>query len=81
MTTMPETNCPTGCGRPRGSGKLMCGSCWHRLPATHKRAVLRTWGGLVRTAGDLLNPDVQTARAAYTTARDAAIASLIASPR
>lgn len=40
---MPMTKCPAGCGRDIMSGHLLCGPCWHALPADLQRDVMRTW--------------------------------------
>lgn len=67
MTAAP---CPTGCGRSRAAGHLMCRPCWGEVPRHLQRNVHRTWRAW-RT--DLADPE---AMRSYRAASDAAIASV-----
>ena len=50
--TAERTPCPTGCGRTRGPGKLMCSPCWAEVPRHLQRAVYATWRAWRRNLGD-----------------------------
>ena len=40
---MAGGECPTGCGRQRAAGQLMCRPCWGEVPRHLQREVYRTW--------------------------------------
>lgn len=65
--------CPTGCGRNVSAGKLMCGSCWGKVPRDLQQKVYATWR-TYRAAPAF--PNNVTERTAYREARDNAIASI-----
>jgi hypothetical protein len=66
------TKCPTGCGRPVDTGKLMCASCWSKVPRNLQQKVYSTWRALRRAPAD----ERRGARYDYDTARDTALASI-----
>jgi hypothetical protein len=68
-------DCPTGCGRKRKPGKLMCLTCWRHVPRHLQAAVYRTcraYGFAARTAAD----DFAERQAAYSHAVDEALAAV-----
>lgn len=65
-----NTPCPTGCGRARAHGHLLCRPCWGEVPRHLQRDVSRTWRGWRAAPGD---GDLMRA---YRAASDAAIASV-----
>jgi hypothetical protein len=67
-------DCPTGCGRSVGHGKLMCGSCWREVPEHLQDEVYRTWRAYQRRSGT--SGDSMELMQAYRAARDAAIGSV-----
>lgn len=62
--------CPTGCGRARPAGKLMCARCWAEVPADLQREVYRTWRARQRAPRD------REALRAYRDAANAAQAAI-----
>lgn len=67
-TTDPNL-CPTGCGRRRRHGHLMCARCWREVPKAVQDNVQRSWRALSRDMTD------DTMRA-YVLAREDALASI-----
>ena len=63
-------DCPTGCGRKRRNGHLMCGPCWGQVPGHLQRDVYRTWRKWRKDLGDA------DALNEYRDAHDAAIAAV-----
>lgn len=64
-----ELTCPAiGCTRHVAPSRLLCGPCWHQVPAPVQRRVWAAWR-------DLLD-GFPGARDRYREARDDAIASL-----
>lgn len=49
---MPVSECPTGCGRTRADGHLLCRRCWSRVPPDLQDMVWRTWRAWQRDRGD-----------------------------
>lgn len=71
--------CPVGCGRTVGAGKLMCAPCWGEVPRALQRAVNETWRAYRRVvqARPPASADARmSARAAYQEARATAIGSI-----
>lgn len=62
--------CPTGCGRPKPPGKLMCLTCWRHVPKHLQRDVYRTWRSWRADFGDAER------MAAYEQAAEAAISAV-----
>lgn len=62
--------CPGRCGRTRRVGKLLCRECWHRLPASPRSELYKSW----RAAESNLGSDVLWAR--YMQSRRVALAAL-----
>lgn len=62
-----STECPSGCGRRRRTGQLMCPACWSEVPRHLQRDVQSTWR---RWRRDLGNGE---ALRAYRAATDAAL--------
>ena len=60
-----RTECPTDCGRFVDDGKLLCATCWRRVPSRVQRAVYVAWAAL--RAGDPGSADE------YRAARDEAV--------
>lgn len=69
---MITEKCPTGCGRMVEAGKVMCGSCWSRVPKPIQRKVYSTWRALRNGAKD----EGPTLRYDYETAREAAVEAI-----
>lgn len=71
---MTGRECPTGCGRRVEVGKLMCPSCWRKVPDHLQRDVNVSWRAYNRRpSGD---PDnFRAVRQRYFNARDAAISA------
>ena len=67
MTTTDE--CPAGCGRRVLPEYLLCGPCWREVPPSIQGRVWRSW----RDYQADRNPST---RAAYTAARDDALAAI-----
>jgi hypothetical protein len=67
---MAATACPTGCGRTRAAGHLMCRPCWSEVPRHLQRDVHRAWRAWRVDLGDAAH------MRAYRAASDAAIASV-----
>ena len=66
--------CPTGCGRAVSVGKLMCPSCWSKVPDHLQRDVNVSWRRYNRRpSGDVA--EFRAVRQAYFNARDAAISA------
>lgn len=63
-------DCPTGCGRTRRQGHLMCGRCWGEVPKHLQRDVLRTWRKWRKDFGNA------EAMREYRAAHDAAVAAV-----
>lgn len=63
-------DCPTGCGRTRRRGHLMCGPCWAEVPKHLQAEVYRTWRKWRRNLAD------GDALREYQAAHDAALASI-----
>lgn len=68
MTSLAP-RCPTGCGRVRRTGMLMCGPCWRQVPKDIQAWVYSTWRRYQRT-------DATEDYEAWQEAREAAIASI-----
>jgi len=64
-----NTACPTGCGRTRKGGHLMCGACWRMVPKHLQSDVNRTWWAILRGRK---GASLET----YQAAADAAIGSV-----
>lgn len=45
--------CPTGCGRTRKHGHLMCPTCWRRVPGDLQHQVYRAWQAWRRDMGNV----------------------------
>ena len=67
---MTANLCPTGCGRIRRHGHLMCAPCWHEVPAHLQRDVMTTWKAWRKAPGST------TAFRAYSEAHDNAIGAI-----
>lgn len=79
MSTPPLSGreCPTGCGRIVGRGKLLCITCWREVPEHLQSEVHRTWRAYRAAARHVEDFDRRrVARAAYEEARDAAIGAV-----
>lgn len=72
MTAFVTTSraCPSGCGRPVATGKLMCVRCWREVPKELQAEVYSTWRIWKR---DMSNA---TGLLAYRAASDAATAAI-----
>lgn len=73
-----KTGCPTGCGRNVSFGKLLCSSCWSRVPSDLQRQVTLTWRRHLKLmrARPRTAEQVRVSRAEYEAAKEAAIASI-----
>lgn len=73
------SECPVGCGRAVGAGKLVCGPCWGEVPAHLQQEVYRTWRAY-RAVPSGFSAEVQemrrAARLAYQEARDNALSAI-----
>lgn len=67
------SECPTGCGRQRTAGHLLCKTCWTRVPPQLQTEVNQTWRKYRAFTGIEQSPERRAARLAYQEARDAAI--------
>lgn len=64
--------CPTECGRTVEPGRLLCRSCWSKVPAVLQRDVNVSWRNYCHA--DIDDPAaLDAARTAYIEARSAAI--------
>lgn len=77
MSPLPNSGdkCPTGCGRNRKHGQLMCPTCWREVPSHLQREVYRTWRGYSRAATKGAD-DFRERRLEYETAAENALAAV-----